>query len=78
MGVEEKRTILEEMKEKYPGKFAPEEKVFGQINRGDRIFIGTGCGEPQYLVHALVNYVEKHPKAFWQNGRGFSVLRQRF
>jgi acyl-CoA hydrolase len=53
------------MKEKYPGKFAPEEKVFGKINRGDRIFIGTGCGEPQYLVHALVNYVERHPKAFF-------------
>jgi acyl-CoA hydrolase len=65
IGVEEKRKILEEMKEKYPEKFAPEEKIFGQINRGDRIFIGTGCGEPQYLVHALVNYVEKHPKAFF-------------
>jgi len=65
MGTEEKRTILEEMREKYPEKFVPEEKVFGQINRGDRIFIGTGCGEPQYLVHALVSYVEKHPKAFF-------------
>jgi acyl-CoA hydrolase/GNAT superfamily N-acetyltransferase len=65
MVVEDRRNILEEMKEKYREKFAPEEKVFGQINRGDRIFIGTGCGEPQYLVHALVNYVEKHPKAFF-------------
>ena len=65
MGVEEKRTILDEMKEKYPEKFVSEEKVFGRINRGDRIFIGTGCGEPQYLVRALVNYVEKHPKAFF-------------
>ena len=65
IGIEEKRQILDEMKGKYPEKFAPEEKVFGRINRGDRIFIGTGCGEPQYLVHALVNYVEKHPKAFF-------------
>ncbi len=65
IGVEEKSKILEEMKQKYPEKFAPEEKVFAQINRGDRIFIGTGCGEPQYLVHALVSYVEKHPKAFF-------------
>ncbi|MBU7033341.1 MAG: GNAT family N-acetyltransferase, partial [Theionarchaea archaeon] len=33
--------------------------------RGDTIFIGTGCGEPQYLVHALTNYVQSHPKAFF-------------
>ena len=65
MGVEEKSKVLEEMREKYPEKFISEEKVFSRINRGDRIFIGTGCGEPQYLVHALVNYVEKHPKAFF-------------
>jgi acyl-CoA hydrolase/GNAT superfamily N-acetyltransferase len=65
MGDEEQRTILDGMKEKYPEKFAPEGKVFGNINRGDRIFIGTGCGEPQYLVRTLVNYVEKHPKAFF-------------
>src|SRR4030043_685680 len=65
MESEEKHKILEALKEKYPEKFASEEKVFSRINRGDRIFIGTGCGEPQYLVHALVNYVEKHPKAFF-------------
>ena len=65
MSVEQKERILCGMKEKYPEKFVPEEKVFSHINRGDRIFIGTGCGEPQYLVHALVNYVEKNPKAFF-------------
>lgn len=32
---------------------------------GNRIFIGTGCGEPQYLVKALINYVRSHPKAFF-------------
>jgi acyl-CoA hydrolase len=31
---------------------------------GDRIFIGTGCGEPQYLVSSLLNYVQRNPKAF--------------
>ena len=32
---------------------------------GSRIFIGTGCGEPQCLVKALINYVRSHPKAFF-------------
>ncbi len=65
MGNEEKQRLLTEMKEKYPGKFIPEEKIFSHVNRGDRIYIGTGCGEPQHLVHILSNYVEKHPKAFF-------------
>ncbi len=24
--------------------------------------MGTGCGEPQYLVRSLINYVSSHPK----------------
>lgn len=47
----------------YAEKVVPEERVFNRIRRGDRIFIGTGCGEPQYLVSALLNYLEAHPKA---------------
>ncbi len=54
---------IEEMKKKYPKKFASEEEIFGHIHRGDRIFISTACGEPQYLVSALIKYVEAHPKA---------------
>jgi acyl-CoA hydrolase/RimJ/RimL family protein N-acetyltransferase len=65
MGLEEKRRNLDEMKRKYPEKFAPAEKIFGHIHRGDRIFIGTGCGEPHYLVRALIDYVQSHPKAFF-------------
>lgn len=53
------------MRKKYPDKFASEEKIFSHIHRGDRIFIGTGCAEPQYLVRALVHYVQSHPKAFF-------------
>lgn len=52
------------MKEIYPEKFAPEGKIFSHIHPGDRIFVGTGCGEPQYLVRALIHYVETYPKAF--------------
>ncbi len=39
--------------------------MFGRIHAGDRIFISTGCGEPQYLVRKLVEYVESNPKAFF-------------
>jgi acyl-CoA hydrolase/RimJ/RimL family protein N-acetyltransferase len=56
---------LEETKKRYPEKFVSEETVFGRIRRGDRIFIGTGCGEPQYLVRALVDYVSSNPKALF-------------
>lgn len=56
---------VDELKKTYPEKFLPEDKIFSHIHRGDRIFISTGCGEPQYLVTALVNYVSSHPKAFF-------------
>jgi len=56
---------LEAMKKVFPDKFAPEDKIFSHIHRGDRIFIGTACGEPQYLVRALINYVSSHPKAIF-------------
>lgn len=55
---------LESLKKRYPDKFVSESRVFGQIHPGNRIFIGTGCGEPQYLVGALINYVQSHPKSF--------------
>lgn len=56
---------LAEFKKTYPEKFATEDKIFDNIHPGDRIFIGTGCGEPQHLVRALINYVQSHPKAFF-------------
>jgi acyl-CoA hydrolase/GNAT superfamily N-acetyltransferase len=63
--VSEKRGILDKMKTRYPEKFMSEERIFSHVHRGDRIFIGTGCGEPQYLVNALIQYAESHPKAFF-------------
>ena len=56
---------LEEIKKRYPEKFVPENSVFSHIHPGDRIFIGTACGEPQYLVRALIDYVNANPKAFF-------------
>jgi acyl-CoA hydrolase len=57
--------FLENLKEAWPEKFASEEEIFSHIHAGDKIFIGTGCGEPQYLVQALVNFVGSNPKAFF-------------
>ncbi len=58
-------TTLTRLKEVYPEKFASPEVAFSKIHRGDRIFIGTGCGKPQYLVDEMVRFVEAHPKAFF-------------
>ncbi|MCJ7745783.1 MAG: GNAT family N-acetyltransferase [Actinobacteria bacterium] len=65
MAVECSSETLDEMKETYPEKFVPEKKVFSCIHRGAHLFIGTGCGEPQYLVGALADFVSSHPKAFF-------------
>jgi len=54
---------LQIWKDLLPGKFEDEEKIFSSIHRGDRLFISTACGEPQYLVQSLVKYAESHPKA---------------
>ena len=56
---------LDEIKKTYPDKFAPETRIFKHIRRGDRIFISTACGEPQYLVQALISYVKSHPSALF-------------
>jgi acyl-CoA hydrolase/GNAT superfamily N-acetyltransferase len=65
MALGEESGFCEEIKKAYPEKFAPEDKIFSHIHRGDRIFISTACGEPQYLVRALIQFVESNPKAFF-------------
>ncbi|HYA85607.1 MAG TPA: GNAT family N-acetyltransferase [Nitrospirota bacterium] len=56
---------IEDAKALYPEKFPTAERIFSAIHPGNRIFIGTGCGEPQCLVKELINYVRSHPKAFF-------------
>jgi acyl-CoA hydrolase/GNAT superfamily N-acetyltransferase len=56
---------LKTWKEKYPEKFASEDVIFSHIHRGNTIFIGSACAEPQYLVQGLVRYVEAKPHAFF-------------
>jgi acyl-CoA hydrolase/RimJ/RimL family protein N-acetyltransferase len=56
---------LDGFKKVYPKKFASEDEIFSHIRRGDHIFVASGCGEPQYLVQAMIRYVESNPKAFF-------------
>ena len=56
---------LDDWKNTYPEKFASEEVIFGHIHRGDTIFIGSACAEPQQLVHVMLRYVKSNPKAFF-------------
>jgi acyl-CoA hydrolase/GNAT superfamily N-acetyltransferase len=37
-----------------PEKVVNAEQATARIKNGSRVFIGTGCGEPQHLIHALV------------------------
>jgi acyl-CoA hydrolase/GNAT superfamily N-acetyltransferase len=56
---------LEYWKKKYPEKFVSEDVIFSHIHRGNTIFIGSACAEPQYLVRGLIRYVESKPHAFF-------------
>ncbi len=38
----------------YPHKLITAEEAVAKIKTGSRVFIGTGCGEPQHLIHAMV------------------------
>jgi hypothetical protein len=58
-------SLLEDLKKAWPEKFVSEEGIFSHIHAGDRIFMVTGCGEPQHLISALVNYIKSKPKAFF-------------
>jgi acyl-CoA hydrolase/GNAT superfamily N-acetyltransferase len=56
---------LTRVKNEYPDKFVSPDTVFNCVRPGARIFVGTGCAEPQFLIRSLVAYVESHPKAFF-------------
>jgi acyl-CoA hydrolase/ribosomal protein S18 acetylase RimI-like enzyme len=56
---------LQKVSQQYPGKFATANIMFSKIHPGNHIFIGTGCGEPQFLVRSLIEYVQSNPKAFF-------------
>jgi acyl-CoA hydrolase len=37
-----------------PQKLVSAEEAIAKVKSGSRIFIGTGCGEPQHLIRAMV------------------------
>ncbi len=55
---------MEAFRNTYPEKFGTEKAIFGKIKLGARIFVSTACGEPQYLLKALVRYIDAYPNAF--------------
>ena len=56
---------LDDWKRLFPEKFEPLEGIYNHIHRGDTIFIGSACAEPQHLVQELIHYVKSNPKAFF-------------
>lgn len=56
---------MELLRRDYSAKVVAPEEAFSTIHRGQRIFIGTGCGQPQYLVDELVAFSQRRPKAFF-------------
>ena len=63
--MQDQTSYWNDIRKKWPGKFKERESfIFEKISPGDRIFVDTGCGEPQYLVRSLLNFVKDQPKAF--------------
>lgn len=56
---------LNDLRRRYPNKFEPLGTIFSHIRRGDTIFIGSACAEPQHLVQEMIRYVKSNPKAFF-------------
>ncbi len=56
---------LDNVRNRYPAKFISCQGIFRHIHTADRIFIGTGGGEPRYLVHALIDFIKANPTAFF-------------
>jgi acyl-CoA hydrolase len=44
-----------DLKKTCPHKVVSAQEAVSKIRRGSRVFIGTGCGEPQHLIRAMVN-----------------------
>ncbi len=55
-----------DLKKRYPEKLLETEAAIGKIKRGSRIFIGTGCGEPQRLIKAMVADPSLHDIMIYQ------------
>ncbi len=50
-----------DIKKLYDEKIRPVEEAASLIRRGDRVFIGGGCGRPRHLTESLAAYARAHP-----------------
>jgi acyl-CoA hydrolase/RimJ/RimL family protein N-acetyltransferase len=50
----------------YPDKVMSAVEAVKTLQPGNRVFIGTGCGEPQHLIKAMVNDVRLHDIMVYQ------------
>ena len=49
-----------------PKKLMGAEEAVSKIKRGSRVFIGTGCGEPQHLIKTMVNDISMQDIMIYQ------------
>jgi len=49
-----------------PEKLVTAEAVMERINRGSRVFLGTGCGEPQHLIRTMARAPGLHDIMLYQ------------
>jgi acyl-CoA hydrolase/GNAT superfamily N-acetyltransferase len=54
------------LREYCPNKIMHAEQAISRIKRGNRVFLGTGCGEPQHLIKALVQDINLHDIVIYQ------------
>jgi len=47
---------------RYGEKLIRENALFSRLRPGDRIFIGSGCSQPRYLLEKLAEHIQNHPK----------------
>ncbi len=51
--------MADQLKKEYQSKCHTAEEAIQKIHSGNRIFIGSACGEPQHLVNALVKQADR-------------------
>jgi acyl-CoA hydrolase len=59
MGFFKQGSIMEGLRTEYPEKFTSADKAFKNIQRGNKIYIGTAAGEPKHLVRSLMEYLNQ-------------------
>lgn len=47
--------MTENIQDEYRDKIVLAEAAVSHLKNGSRVFIGSGCGEPRHLIHAMVN-----------------------